>query len=240
MDRFFVERALEARPGAEVRLSERESRHARVKRLEVGDRVRLFDAEGVEVVGEVARLERSGEVVVVVEREAIRGAAPAVPVTLGVVMPKGKRAQALLEKATELGVAAIFPLVTARSVGAARSVKEEKWRATTIEAAKQSGVWKPPEVGEAMDFGDAIAKNDSELRIILHPGEGSRPLREVLMRPQPRSASVLVGPEGGFTEEEVEQARAAGWERARLGKTILRIETAAIAAVAGVVVAYEG
>jgi 16S rRNA (uracil1498-N3)-methyltransferase len=245
MDRFFIDGDLQVERGDELRLSERESHHARVKRLAAGDRVRVFDAGGREAEAVVARFERSGAAVLEVVAVEVRGAAPAVPVTVGLAFPKGKRALAFLEKATELGIAAVVPLVTRRTVGGAREERSagrrEKWRAATIEAAKQSGAWRPPEIEAPRDFADVVARPAAagELRIILHPGEGAHPLREVLARPRPAAALLLVGPEGGFDEDEVAAARAAGFEAARLGPTILRIETAAIAAIAAITVAYE-
>lgn len=250
MDRFYVERGADLRSGARLRIGGGEAHHMRVKRVGPGDRVRLFDGGGREVEAEVRSLGRGGAEVEVIEE--VRGAAaPAVAVTVGLAVPKGKRTQVFLEKATELGVAAVFPLVTSRTQGGAReaagAVASERWRRTTIEAAKQSGALRLPELLAPRDLADVVEEaragreeGAAALRLILDPSPAARPLREALARPRPERAIVLVGPEGGFEDAEVAAAAEAGFEPVRLGPTILRIETAAIAAVAAIVVAYEG
>src|SRR5688500_11160636 len=109
MDRVYVESA-DLTPGARVRLDPAELHHLRVKRLGAGDRVRLFDGRGGELVAEIVSIERGDAVLKIVEADPeVRGAVPAVSIVIGAAIPKGKRAQVFLEKATELGVATIFP-----------------------------------------------------------------------------------------------------------------------------------
>src|SRR5207247_1508518 len=136
-----------------------EAHHLRVKRVAPGGRVRLFDGRGREVAAALVSLGRDAAVLDVLEEE-VRGAEPAVAIEVGLAIPKGKRAQVFLEKATELGVASIFPLVTRRTVGGAReaaaAVKGDKWRRTTIEAAKQSGVLRLPALGEPRAIEDVL------------------------------------------------------------------------------------
>jgi 16S rRNA (uracil1498-N3)-methyltransferase len=234
MDRFFFPDLANVRPGAEARLSGAEAHHlAHVKRIGRGERVALFDGRGREVAAEVVEVLR-GEV-----RLAVVGAAAGAPralatrIALGIAPPKGKRAQVLVEKATELGAAAIFPIATARTVAAAGP--PEKWRRWAVEAAKQAGGARLPEIGAGRPFAAALGE-PAALRLILDPREGARPLRELLGAPR-EDVLVLVGPEGGFTDDEVRAAREAGFEAARLGPTVLRVETAAIAAIAAIAVA---
>jgi 16S rRNA (uracil1498-N3)-methyltransferase len=270
MDRYLSLAIAGAAPGAIVRLEGREADHLRVKRPERGARVRLFDGRGAEALAEVVEPPLGGAPAllrVLEEREAGEGA---VPVTLLVAIPKGKRDLVLVEKATELGVASLRPLVTRRTVGAARhagdSARPEKWRRTAVEAAKQCGLGRLPEIGAALPLDEALrlygasgeettrgarpgppqdGSSVSEcgppraLRLLLHPREDARPLRERLAGPRPDSVTALVGPEGGFTDEEASAARTAGFEAVRLGRTVLRIETAAIALLAALVAAWD-
>jgi 16S rRNA (uracil1498-N3)-methyltransferase len=240
MNRFFVP-GLPATPGAEVALSGDEARHlARSKRLGPGDRVLLFDGRGREVAAVVVAASRAEVRLAVAgapDDEDEGGRELGTRITLGVAPPKGKRMQVLLEKATELGAAALFPLVCERTVADPRTNEEhkaEKWRRTAIEAAKQSGVRRLPEILPARTFGEALAV-EADLRLVLDP-RGARPLRELIAAPR-ASVLALVGPEGGFTDAELRRAAAAGFFAARLGPTILRVETAAIAAVAAIAVA---
>jgi len=249
MDRFHLARISGLRPGDEARLPADEAHHLRVKRTREGDRVRLFDGAGTEAVAlvlEVGTSEGEARLRIV---EASPGPAEAktvaeVRTTLAVAMPKGKRDLALVEKATELGVFALAPLVTRRTVGPARESKGEgegrlaRWEATALEAAKQCGRARLPEVRGTLRFADALAVA-ADVRLILDPRPPARPLREALQGPRPGSILALVGPEGGFTEEEVAEAVRAGFLPVRLGRAILRIETAAVALLAAVAVAWD-
>lgn len=237
MNRFYLPEIPEA-PGAEANLPPEEAHHlARVKRIGAGERVLVFDGEGREAEAEVVAVRRGGGEVRVRIVGAVAAARElAVRIILGVAPPRGKRMQVLLEKATELGAAAILPLVTARSVVDVRGRDEmpEKWRRTTIEAAKQSGVRRVPAIRAPLPL-EAALSEPADVRLLLHPGPGAAPIRDFFPpagSTRPASALVLVGPEGGFTEDEVARARAAGLAIARLGPTVLRVETAAIAAVA--------
>src|SRR5437773_9954002 len=119
MDRFWLEELAEVAPGAELRLEGAEAHHlAHVKRLGAGARVLVFDGAGREVEAEVVRVGRE-EVVLAVRAAAGPARELGTRVALGVAPPKGKRAQMLVEKATELGAAAPFPLVTARAAARA-------------------------------------------------------------------------------------------------------------------------
>jgi 16S rRNA (uracil1498-N3)-methyltransferase len=249
MDRFYVD-AQSFEPGSCIELRGPESHHLRVKRLAPGDRVLVFDGRGREVAAEIVRIGRD-ETVLKVRAEEVQGAELPLSVVIALPPPKGKRAQVFVEKATELGVAAILPLVTRRAVGPAALVlppeggRVEKWRRTTIEAAKQSGVRRLPDILPARSLAEVIAdpppaaSGTRSLRLILDPRPEARRLRELLAGPRPESALVLVGPEGGFEDEEVAAAAAAGFVPVRLAPTVLRVETAALAALAAIVVAYE-
>jgi 16S rRNA (uracil1498-N3)-methyltransferase len=232
--RFFYP-ALPPSPAGEIDIGGPEAHHMiRVRRLGEGDRVLLFDGTGREAEAEIVAVGRRA-VRLALRAPGGAGRELSTRVVLGVAPPKGKRMQILVEKATELGVAAIFPLVAARTVVLPRAREEakiEKWRKTTIEAAKQSGRGRLPDLLPAQSFDEALAI-EAARRLILDPGPRARPIRELFAAGAP-SVLLLVGPEGGFTAEEVERAIAAGFEAACLAPTILRVETAAIAALAAI------
>ncbi len=255
MDRFYLPDLAGVRPGAELRLGGAEAHHlARVKRLRPGDRVRLFDGRGAEVEAEVGPLLPGGDGVAlrVVGARVEPEAALAIDVVLGVAPPQGDRLDLVIEKGTELGMAGFFPLVARRGVvrlkGSGReAAKVEKWRRRSIEAAKQCGVARLPELLPPMTVAEAVAwaaGRPADLRLIPHLAPGARPLREVLAEraaaaaPPPAGALVLIGPEGGFADDEVATAVAGGFAVVRLAPTVLRVETAAIAALAALAVAY--
>src|SRR5688572_14025361 len=124
-------------PGT-VRLSESESRHsACARRLSVGDTVVLFDGQGHEAIGQIASAARK-DVEVTVEQITERPR-PKPALTLAVALPKGPRQDFLIEKLTELGIQALQPIVTERSIAEATPNRIRKWQRTAIEAAKQSG-----------------------------------------------------------------------------------------------------
>jgi 16S rRNA (uracil1498-N3)-methyltransferase len=146
---------------------------------------------------------------------------------------KGERFEWLLEKATELGVARVVPLVTARSVvrtsgGGARS---ERWRRIVIEAAEQSGRGAVPEVTPPLAFADAV-RGAPGVRLLPYERAGAHAgtIASALANGKVREVSMLIGPEGGFEDEEVQVARDAGFAIVSLGPRALRSETAGIVA----------
>lgn len=229
---------------AELWLDETETHHlVTVNRARVGEPVTAFDGAGREW---LCRLAAGGErrrTRLVVESES-RRPGPACRLVLGQAVPKGGVMDDIVRQATELGVAVVAPLETARvewRLEAERAErKREKWRAVAIEAAKQCGnAWLPelrPTSGLAAFLGGVEAAG-VELRLVASLAAGARSLAAVLRefreanggRP-PRSAAWLVGPEGDFTPEEAALATAAGWLPVSLGPLVLRCDTAAVCA----------
>lgn len=218
-------------------LDDDEARHARSLRLGAGSEVVLIDGRGSRRLGRLAgEPRRSTEVV-------IGGPLP-VPEPLDVELGfgAGNRAHAmwLVEKAAEFGVRRITPVATERSLSVADSVRSGGFRGKAekraLAAVKQSsGGWLPHigKVESLPDFLDRVA-DAGDHGIVLH--RDGAPLRSVL--PRPGSAiALLVGPEGGLTPEEFGGCLAAGFEPGRLGGTVLRFETAGVAAVA--LIAHE-
>jgi 16S rRNA (uracil1498-N3)-methyltransferase len=213
--------------GGPATLGAAESRHlVRVRRAAVGDPVVLFDGRGSTRIGRLLVADgRRAEVLVLgpyPDRE------PARPLTLAVSLPEPSRADAMVAQLAELGVARLLALVADRTPPGRADLaarRAERWGRLLLEAAKVSGRSRLLEVGEPIRFPAALAGP----AVLLDPDPAAPPLRVALPALGPLPA-LLVGPEGGFTEEERRLAAAAGAPRASLGRTALRIETAAVAA----------
>ncbi len=223
-DRYYVD--CELAPGR-IELEGPEAHHlAVVCRVRPGDAVCLFNGNGREYAAAVVEVDRRGVTVQITgvaapEREHTFRVEVAAP------LPKGDRAQFLLEKLTELGVTSFVPLQTARSVVHPRETKLDKLQRHVIEASKQCGRNLLLQVQPLAVWTDYLRRADlPATKVIAHPyrSEDDNPPPTVLVG----NVALAVGPEGGFTEEEVTAARQAGWQVRDLGTRILRVETAAI------------
>jgi 16S rRNA (uracil1498-N3)-methyltransferase len=183
----------------------------------------LFDGTGWEFDAEVTACRRATVELAILERRTVDRELPQA-FTLGVPLPKGDRQRWLVEKAVELGVTRLVPLRTARTVATGEKGGEKLDR-YVIEASKQCGRNRLMEIAASQSWEDWLAAPADARRVIAHPT--GRPLTATSEPKQPTYAAV--GPEGGFTNEELAAARAAGWDLASLGPRILRIETAALA-----------
>ena len=210
-----------------------EAQHlARVRRIHRGARVQVFDGSGIEfdaVVREIGR----GEVVLNIEAKKFVNRELPFSLTLGCSPAKGDRLRWLIEKATELGVSRFVPILTERSSEQARGLRSERTRRWVIEACKQCGRNVLMEVTDAVAWLDFLASNTSQsIRLIAAPtGSLLHMLDETLVR---GGIAIAVGPEGGFTCGEFDAALGKGWLPISLGPRTLRVETAALAMVAGV------
>jgi 16S rRNA (uracil1498-N3)-methyltransferase len=206
---------------------------ARVLRLRVGDAVVLFNGDGCDYAGRVAAL-RAGEVEV--ELLARNAGTPESPISLTLMqgVARGERMDLVVQKATELGVAQIVPVLAARSVvrldRRQAERKLEHWRAVAVSACEQSGRARLPviEAPAALDEALLLVPGGG-CRVTLSPGAGT-PLTSLAAGTT--AITLLIGPEGGLTDAEVGLATGAGFERRSLGPRILRTETAALAALA--------
>jgi 16S rRNA (uracil1498-N3)-methyltransferase len=221
-------------PGAVVDLPDQAAHHAmRVLRLAPDDRVRLFNGEGGEWIGEIRTVSRSGVSVRIVGHDR-REVEARLEVTLAQGISSRERMDFTLQKAVELGVAEIFPLETRRSVVKLReeraSRRVDHWQHLAIGACEQCGRNHVPVVHQVMSLSDwlgTLGRDSADARIMLSPG-AELALREL---PTPSSVLLLVGPEGGLDPEEQALAATCGFRSVRLGPRILRTETAALAAV---------
>jgi 16S rRNA (uracil1498-N3)-methyltransferase len=232
---------------AEIVLSPDESHHlVRVNRARPGDPIIVFNGQGLEWVCECTEADRRKTRLQVREQRQI--APPPYRITLAQALPKGKTFDQIIRKATEIGVARIIPLVTERTEvrldEARRESKHDKWEATAIEAAKQSGNSFLPEIAPVQsmtDFLEQATEFDLKLIASLHPGARSlRPAVEARRNennPPPANPVWLIGPEGDFTAEEVETAIGTGFLPITLGRLVLRCDTAATYALS--ILSYE-
>jgi len=222
-ERFFLAEPPSAGRG---RLVGDEARHLiRVMRCRVGDEVVVFDGRGTSWRARVASIGRD-EAVLELGAAAEEPVAQAAPVTLAVALPKGARQKWLVEKLTELGVARLVPLVTTRGVAEATPAAVERLGRGVIEACKQCGRDTLMAIAEPRTVAEVVGDHREEGRIVVADRAGE-PWSAAVTHDRP--VVVLVGPEGGFTAEELAAVDAAGGRRVSLGPNVLRIETAAIA-----------
>lgn len=212
-----------------------ETHHALdVLRMKAGDRATVFNGAGAEATVEIAKVEKG-----MIELRKIQ-ASKTQPlnceITLGQAIPKGKNMDLIIEKATELGAAAIAPLLSERTVVRADEgealAKRDKWQRVAIEAAKQCGQNWLPRIAKPVTPKDFFAQGEKyDLLLIasLQPGAVSVKHAVAEHAPKrPRKVLVLVGPEGDFTPAEINLAINHGCRPITLGPIILRTETAAI------------
>lgn len=210
--------------GGIVSLSDAELQHARVMRLVTGDVVELFDGKGSQAVAEVIEFSRKkfackSEPARTVDRENER------QLHLAIALPKPDRARELIERLTELGVVALTPIIAARTQRPPKESLIEKLRRGVIEACKQSRRNVLLKVHDPLSFNEFLTlDHDGFDRWIAHPD--GLPIEE-FQNTTATNVIGLIGPEGGWTDEEVEQGRVVGFQKIGLGKRILRIETAA-------------
>jgi 16S rRNA (uracil1498-N3)-methyltransferase len=192
-----------------------------VLRLRDGEELAVFDGSGQEWVarlcGDSVELVRPIEGVVEAQTQ----------LTLFQAMIKPARFELVLQKGTELGITRFVPFVAERSVGTGE--RSARWQSIVIEAAEQSGRRLVPEIAPVLPFDEAIKEAASRGAPFM-PWEGADGPKLSAVHRRRRHLAVIVGPEGGFTESEVERARARGALTVTLGRRILRAETAAIVA----------
>ena len=210
----------------------------RVLRLGGGARLELFDGAGTEYEAEAVEIHRSSAVIRILHRHRQpRPRGPTTTLAWGVC--KGRAADLIIQKATELGVSRLHPFLAARSVVRARDQEKQlaRWTTAVVEAAKQCGQNYLPEVSGVTGFEEMLrASADHKLRLLPHPGSPA-PMREVLRNWEGSAVWIAVGPEGGFTDEEIAAAESEGFHTVSLGPNTLRAETACLAALSAV--SYE-
>jgi 16S rRNA (uracil1498-N3)-methyltransferase len=216
-----------------------EARHiARVLRLKPGDRFLLMDPRGARFQALIRTL-GSRDVVVTLEKRLPAPLPSPVRIVLCQALLKAQAMDYAVQKTSELGVSAIWPFTSGRTVVRLNPGKADArarhWREVAKSAAKQSNRTLPAEVASPVAFDDLVTRWEREdaTKVILWEGEHAQDLRKILSRSGAQGTFIgFVGPEGGFTEREIASARNAGFTSVSLGYRILRAETAAITLVA--------
>lgn len=249
MQRFFVENI----DGDIAEISGSEAHHLKdVLRKKVGDAVFLFDGKGVEYKGEIERL-RDLEIRVKIISKVQRDTEPKIKINLYQSIPKLKKFDFIVEKSTELGVSKIIPIISERTnynVAAERSsAKLTRWQKIAMSASKQCGRTVVPEISQIQKFEDAVKsvcigkKPSQSVSLIPWECEQKNTLKTVLQSNSLisnfLSLNLFIGPEGGFSNAEIELACKCGVIPVTLGKRILRTETAPIVVISNILYELE-
>ena len=215
-----------------------QARHAReVLRLSEGTTVEVFDDSGASALGQLI-FPNGRDVAVKVERIIEPPTSSGLRLVVASAVPRGERADWMVEKLSELGVFALIPLTTQRSiVHPTGKSKYERWKRIATESAKQSKRPGVMRIDELTSVGELLTQQVKG--IVLSTAPDSRPFALALPASKSHDLHLFIGPEGGWTHPELAAFQAAGIEAARLTNTVLRVETAAIVA-AAVVIAQHG
>ena len=206
-----------------------------VKRLKKGDRVVVFDGESQEyecVIDSIAK--DKAELSVVKTRKAVP---VKLDLTLACALPKKVKMDYIIEKTVELGVDRIIPIKTERTIVeySPEKAKEKlkRWQAIAIEASKQCGRIKLPQIEPISEFNKVVTQaKDYKLAVIPYLGLDNKPLKDIFHDFRPASVIIFIGPEGDFSPREIKLAKENGCIGASLGDLVLKVDTAAISVIA--------
>jgi 16S rRNA (uracil1498-N3)-methyltransferase len=235
MHRFFV--LPEEIQNDEVHFSANASRQiSRVLRLKEGERVIVLDNSGYEMQTDLGEIDETGCTGRVISREFCK-AEPRAELLMILSVTQREKFEWMLQKCTEIGASAFQPVITSRSLSQKKTdmiSKYPRWKMILKEAAEQCGRGIIPKLLDVGMFDEIIGNVTKEYPLCLIPWEGEhqKNLDDLLTDRNLRKIAMMIGPEGGFSEAEVEQASRAGFHPVTLGKRILRMETAAVVAAA--------
>jgi len=235
MDRFFLPSDSWVGP---VILRGAEAHHCRrVMRKREGDQIEVFDGKGRRGQAVISQIGSQDVALDLIDSSSATPLDPMLEIAVGI--PKGKTFDLIIQKAVEMGVACIQPLVTdqgnVRINDQGHESKHEKWQRTALEACKQCGQNYLPEVHPAKELSEWLHQTGREMKLVGALQKGAKPLREYLDTSQrPQSVSMLIGPEGDFSTREYQAIQEAGFLPVHLGDLVLRTETAVFAMVASV------
>ncbi|MDP2943077.1 MAG: 16S rRNA (uracil(1498)-N(3))-methyltransferase [Candidatus Omnitrophota bacterium] len=239
MSRFYA--SPDSVSEGKIILRGREAHHARdVMRLRAGDEITVFDGTGKEYSGIIDKILK--EQIIIKINKTFEKKADDRRLALVQAIPKLNKMDVIVEKATELGVERIIPVITARTIvqtdKSRAGLRAERWMKIAVMASKQCGRVTVPEINEIIRFEDSLSfVKGYELAVIPCLCEGTESIRTVLKESRARSAIAFIGPEGDFTEDEVKAARSKGVIPVSLGREVLRSDTAAISVLS--VINYE-
>lgn len=240
MPRFYCPQPLAV--GLLIDLPEAVAHHVHVVRLAPGESITLFNGEGGEYTAVLQTVEKrraSAEI----KAHTARDAELPYAVTVAQALPEASKMDWIIEKAVELGAAAIQPLAARRCVVKLSGDRAEKklahWQGVIVSASEQSGRNRLAQLAPVDEFKDWIAQQDLHRRVILTP-RASQSLADWARHQPPQALTIMVGPEGGFSEDEENLAVAQGALPLSMGPRILRTETAALAALAALNASWGG
>ena len=212
-----------------------------VLRIRAGEKVEVLDNLGNEYQVEINPFDDTLTGKILSKQKSTRE--PAIHLTLLFALAQREKVEWILQKATEIGVSRFVPLVTTRSLvqdSVTVESKMERWKLILKEAAEQSGRGLIPELVSARNFSEGLEMIQKlDLGLFAWEQEEKEGLQDILHRKELRRIGVIIGPEGGFTDEEYHQAVSAGWKSISLGRRILRMETAALVASALIISTFE-
>lgn len=218
----------------------------KVLRLTAGEQVSVCTENSELYLVELSEFQKDSVTGVILEKQE-RAEDTSVKLYLYQGMPKGDKLELIIQKCTELGASAVIPVETSRSVvhldGAKAAKKVERWKKIAQEASQQSKRLQIPEIGPYMQWKEFVKSLQEEegLTIIFWESEHAQSLKSLLQgqKIRPERINLVIGPEGGLSEGEVEQLRQLGAVSASLGKRILRTETAGLAGVSMILYEYD-
>jgi 16S rRNA (uracil1498-N3)-methyltransferase len=227
--RIFTEQTLVT--GELVQLEEAASHHlSKVLRMQAGRELILFNGAGGEFAAMIHEVSKKHVTVAIAEHTADNRESP-LQLELAIGISRGERFEWVLQKATELGVTKITPLITERTevkVGGERQEKLiDRWQQIIVSACEQCQRNLLPELSAPIQISDWLTTVNSDLRFVLH----HRDSKSLPAEQKPQSVSLLIGPEGGLSESEIAQAQAKNFNALTLGPRVLRTETAPVAAI---------
>ncbi|QQZ41754.1 16S rRNA (uracil(1498)-N(3))-methyltransferase [Pseudomonas sp. SK3(2021)] len=228
LSRFFIDAPLSL---GEHELPEAQAHYiGRVLRMAEGDALQLFDGSGNEFRGTLLEVGKKRVVVRLDESFAGQVESP-LQIHLGQGLSRGERMDWAIQKATELGVSEITPIFSERCEVRLKDERADKrlthWRQVAVSACEQCGRSRVPVIHPPVLLADWIKQTQADLKLVLHPV--AEPL---ISHAKPATLAFLIGPEGGLSDAEVDQAQDAGFLPARLGPRVLRTETAPVVALA--------
>jgi 16S rRNA (uracil1498-N3)-methyltransferase len=235
MRRFFIEQTKIT--STKIFITGSDAAHIKkVLRMKSGDRIGLFDGRGFEYEARIENL-LAGSVEVSITKRFLSASESPVQIIVAQALLKDKKMDILARQLTEIGITKLIPFTSIRSVPRPDkkrlSARRKRWEKIAIEALKQCSRGHVTEIGETITFNDVIKIDDEcDLKIVFWENE-SKPISDAVQQVHDRhyrKILAVLGPEGGFTEKEIEDARASGFATASLGPRILRSETAAVAA----------
>ncbi len=238
MARFFV--PLEAISGNKITITGEDVTHiTKVLRMREGDTFTVCDGCRGDYLCRLVGMDKKTVTAEILEKTE-NEAEPPCEITLYQGMPKGTKLDYIVQKCVEIGVCRVVPMQSARVVKGG-DAKRERLSKIALEAAKQSGRGIVPEIGETLSFSEAVKQAAmAELALFPYECERERTLKGALRGKMPKTVSVLIGPEGGFTEEEAKLAEESGLFVVTLGSRILRTETAGPVTCGNILYEIEG